>query len=351
MGGPSVTVPDSATVGSGVPPRERGRSRPASSSIIRRRRIAALLAVAVPILLLAIVLGTGGDDEPGDGAEQTAAEGPARPELPRGGRRLFPEHRLVAFYGAPQNEELGALGIGTPAQAAKALERQARPYELADRRRVLPTFELLATIANAAPGDDGKYRTRQDRAVIDEYLRAARKESMLLLLDVQPGRADFPSEVRALEPWLRQPDVGLALDPEWRMGPTQVPAEEIGAVDASEVNAVSAYLADLVRRYDLPEKLLLIHQFTGDMVRRKARLVARPGVVLALNVDGFGTADQKIAKYRELTGPGPTGMPRTRAGRPRFPAGFKLFYKEDTGLMTPRQVLGMRPQPEIVSYE
>jgi hypothetical protein len=36
-------------------------------------------------------------------------------------------------------------------------------------------------------------------------------------------------------------------------------------------------------------------------------------------------------------------------------AGFKLFFTEDTKaghqLMTPRQVLALRPQPEYVMYE
>src|SRR5438045_643102 len=83
----------------------------------------------------------------------------------------------------------------------------------------LPALELIATVAASDPGDDGDYVVRAPAKVINHYLRLARKAHALLVLDVQPGRSDFPAEVARLEPWLRKPDVGLALDPEWRIGP------------------------------------------------------------------------------------------------------------------------------------
>ncbi len=78
---------------------------------------------------------------------------------------------------------------------------------------MLPALELIATLAQSAPGDDGLHRLRQRDATIRRHLRAARAIKGLLVLDVQPGQADFVEEVRALEPYLSQPDVGLALDP------------------------------------------------------------------------------------------------------------------------------------------
>jgi hypothetical protein len=46
---------------------------------------------------------------------------------------------------------------------------------------------------------------------------------MLLVLDIQPGRSDFFTETIRLERWLREPDVGLAIDPEWRVTSSEVP--------------------------------------------------------------------------------------------------------------------------------
>ncbi len=315
---------------------ERDRRREAQRArTARQRRLVAIAGVAVAALLVGVAVGAGGG---GGGASESAEERADRPpELPGGGRRLFPGRRVVAFYGAPQDEELGELGIGTPAAVAKRLVKQARPYATRERP-VLPTFELLAVVAAAAPGEGDLYRTRQEDAVIGRYLRAARKANAMLLLDIQPGRADFLTEAKALKRWLREPDVGLALDPEWRMAPGEVPGDVIGSVDAAEVNSVSSWLADIVREGNLPEKLLLVHRFTEDMVERPEALESRPGVELTLNVDGFGTKAQKLAKYRVL-------VPK------RFRAGFKLFYREDTGLMSPREVNALKPLPDVVVYE
>jgi hypothetical protein len=176
--------------------------------------------------------------------------------------------------------------------------------------------------------------------VIRRHLSAARRAKALLILDLQPGRADFMEEVRHYQRWLEQPDVALALDPEWSMKPGQVPGQVIGSTDAETINQVSARLDDLVRRRNLPQKLLLVHQFTDDMIEQPRRLERRPGVALVRNVDGFGDPQVKRQKYREFT--------RAR-GRTHF--GYKLFYREDTDLMQPREVLRLRPQPDVVVYE
>ena len=187
---------------------------------MKRHGLAALAAGVV--LLAASVPAATGDRRP-ESAGAMGAETPAPTVLPRGGRSILPEHRVVAHYGAPQAEALGILGIGTPAAAAARLERHARLYAGPGRRPVLPAMELIAVIVNAGPGQDGTFRTRQRRAVILRYLRAARRARALLILDLQPGRSDFLTEARALAEFLVEPDVGLALDPEWRMAPGQIP--------------------------------------------------------------------------------------------------------------------------------
>jgi len=320
------------------PPLERRRERAARAE--RRKRILfGALGAALVAFVLGIVVGasSGGG---GGGAESEAGEEVAgRPELPRGGRSLLPEYRMVGFYGAPQDDALGELGIGTPASAGARLLKQAEPYE--GSREIMPVFELLATIAAAAPGEDGLYRTRQPHSVIREYLDAVREVDGILLLDIQPGRADFPSEVRRLERYLVEPDVGLALDPEWRIGPTEIPGQVIGEVSAAEVNQVSSELAATVAELDLPEKLFVIHQFTDDMITQKEQLEVQEGLATVLNVDGFGDPPNKIAKYREL-------HPRRESG---FGSGFKLFYSEDVPLMSEEQVLKLKPAPDLIVYE
>jgi len=313
-------------------PREEARRR-----VYRRRRLVAagIAAFVLALLVAGGMVAFGGDE--GDGPE--ARSEPKPPALPRGGRTILPDFRVVAYYGAPQDDELGILGIGSPKLAARRLERQAKPYARRGRP-VLPAMELIAAIVTSEAGDGGDHSMRQDDSTIRRYLRAARAHRMLLLLDIQPGYAPFLQEAKALERWLKEPDVGLALDPEWSMKPPLLPAQEIGSTDAATVNEVSRYLSTLVRRNDLPQKLLVVHRFTGDMIENEDGLERNPGVGLVVNVDGFGDQPNKISKYREFT----------RDLRRRY-NGFKLFYHEDLNLMSPKQVLRLRPKPDLIVYE
>jgi hypothetical protein len=283
----------------------------------------------LPLILLA---GCGGADAPKRAAQKPKPT--ATPAPP-----ILPDKRVVAFYGNPAADELGILGIGSPDLAGRRLLRQARAYER-ERRPVQPAMELLAVIANAHPGDDGLYRRREANAVIRRYLKAARKVKAILILDIQPGRADFFEETVALKRWLKEPDVHLALDPEWRMAEGQVPGQVIGSVDAREVNAVSAWLEQLTVGEKLPPKLMIIHQFTHDMIQGRDLLKPRERVQIILNADGFGGRAIKKVKYRDFT-----------RGKSAFHEGFKLFYKEDLNLMKPRQVMRLRPSPDFVVYE
>jgi transcriptional regulator with XRE-family HTH domain len=313
-----------------------------------RRRIAriprTLLVAAVGIPLLALGLRfqvfpfIGERDDPAP-TPRPAASTPTLPELPRGGRLIFPDYRVVAFYGAARTEALGILGIGPDLALEKLLE-QAEPYDRPGRP-VLPAFHLLATVASGAPGTSGLYRERVDDLMITGYLEAAREARILLILDVQPGRADFMTEIRALEKYLREPDVGLAIDPEWHVGPGQVPGEHLGSTDAATINTISAYLARIVRRHDLPEKLFVVHQFTEDMIRNKRDVKTRPGLAMAFDVDGFGDQPNKISKYDAFT----------RGYGKKFHHGIKLYYDQDTNLMSPRAVLRLEPEPDLIIYQ
>ncbi|WP_272475924.1 hypothetical protein [Baekduia alba] len=321
----------------------------ASPATIRQRRIVAVSALGVLAAAAVIggaVIGSGGNDAKGgtnassSGAAGAGEDGAPKPvQLPGGGRRLFPDRRVVAFYGNPRDDELGALGIGTPAQAARKLVRQAKPYDRRSRP-VLPAMELITTVATAAPGPTGLYRDHLSFARIRAYHAAARKVNALLVLDIQPGRGQFGPEIERLKPFLEQPDVGLALDPEWHVGPGDLPGKVIGSTDADVVNAAAAYLGKIVREQNLPEKLLIVHRFTDDMIARADRLAQTRGVQTVVNVDGFGTNSVKIAKYESFV-----------ATTPRMRRGFKLFYKEDVKTMTPKAVMAMTPRPDVVVYE
>ncbi len=262
-------------------------------------------------------------------------------ELPGGGRTIFPGYRLVGFSGGPGSLALGRL-TGDLDAAAEQLRQQAAAY--GPDRPVLPVFELIATIAHPFPTEEGDYSGRADDAVIQEYLDAARRAGALLLLNIQPGRADFLPEVQAYEKWLLEPDVGVALDPEWAVGPDGIPGEVYGQTTGAELNVVADYLGRLVRDNNLPQKAMVYHQVASSVVVDLDGLLSHPNVAVVQSVDGIGSQGAKEATWNELM-----------QDRPGFVVpGFKLFYEEDVGegpLMTPEQVLALTPLPEYVLYE
>jgi len=257
----------------------------------------------------------------------------------RGRSRIFGRnHFLVAYYGTGQTPALGVLGESRPATMHRRLMRAAKPFA-GPGRPVQPVYELIVTIADAHPGPDGDFSHDIPRSEVRRYIRAADRRGALLLLDLQPGRSGFLATAKRWEWALRHPWVGIALDPEWRMGRREVPGRAIGQVRAAEVNRTSAWLARLVRRHDLPEKLFVLHQFRRDMLPDIGAIRSRPGLAMVQHVDGFGTPQQKRATYRHVA-------------RPRqFTMGFKLFYDEDVRRMGARDVHRLRPRVRFVSFQ
>jgi len=260
-------------------------------------------------------------------------------ELPGGGREVFaPGRFLVAYYGTAGSGALGVLGEATPDRIMPRLRRAAAPFARGGAS-VVPVFELIVTVAHASPTPTGHYSSNIRRADVRRYIEAAHRYGALVVLDLQPGRADFLAVARTWEWALKDPWVGLALDPEWRMGPHGVPGRRIGSVSAAEVNRVSQWLDDLTAADGLPQKLFLLHQFRVDMLRHVERIERREHLAMVQHVDGFGTPRQKLATFHHVV------RPR------RFTLGFKLFYDEDVPRMRAAQVLAVRPRVRYVSFQ
>jgi len=332
--------------------RETRVGQRAAAGRSRRRRGLAVGAVALAVSASAagLVLDRDPRDpaDPGPGPAASPAVLPAStlpvattttlpppPELPGGGRRLFPRYTVVGFYGM---QGLDVLGAGEPDAVAQRLLKAARPFARPGRP-VLPMFELIATVAHPFPTPSGLYRTHQEDEVVQRYLEAVRRINGVLVLDVQPGRDDFVASLRHWERYLRHPDVGIAIDPEFAMGPGQVPGRQLGRTNAAAINRASAYVAGIVRRHRLPEKLFMVHQFRDSMISDKHKVAMRPGLAMTWNADGFGVRSAKLDDYRSYT--------RDR----RFHPGLKLFYDNDVDLMSPREVLRLKPAPRVINYQ
>ncbi|WP_040160715.1 hypothetical protein [Nigerium massiliense] len=268
---------------------------------------------------------------------------PGPKELPRGGREVFPRYRLFGYSGYPGAKALGRLGIGDINERMVEMEERGQAYRKG--RELLPTMELIATIVHGKPGADGMYRTRVDDQVIQSWLDTARQHKAILLLNIQPGRANFIDELKYFEKWLKEPDVGVALDPEWAVDANQKPGAVFGNTTGQELNECAEYVSKIVTDNDLPQKVFLYHQLHVGIVRSETDLKEHPGIALVKSIDGIGSYKMKKETYDVIVKRTPEYVHK----------GFKLFYEEDTRgswkLMTPDEVMGLQPEPEYVLFE
>ena len=265
-------------------------------------------------------------------------------EIPGGGLLMFDEafpRRLVAIYGHPVTSALGVLGEQGPDEGVERLTEIAAGYE-ADGAQVLPTFEIIATVASAGAGRDGDYSAETKRDVIRPWIETAAANGVYVVLDLQPGRTDFLTQARIYEEFLRLPHVGLALDPEWRLKPHQVHLRQIGTVDAAEINRVVEWLAAIVREEALPQKLLIVHQFRFSMITNREKIETPAELAVVIQMDGQGSLEAKYNTWNALT--------RDTEDR-GYRWGWKNFYDEDSPTATPAQVLELTPVPVFVSYQ
>ncbi len=261
-------------------------------------------------------------------------------EVPGGGFLMVPDKRMVALYGNPSTTSLGPLGDQGPQESVERLRPIAAPYG-ADGKQVLLTFEIITTMASSGAGADGNFSAEMDFDVIEPWIEVAHQNDMYVLLDLQPGLTDFLTQAQRYEDLLIDPNVGLALDPEWRLKPGEVHLEQIGSVSAAEINQVVEWLAALVRKHDLPQKVLLIHQFDPIMLPDRQLIEIPPELAVVIQMDGHGTMELKMSSWNRLT---------TGDGA-RFWWGWKNFYDEDLPTPTPEQVLDLEPATVYISYQ
>ena len=265
-------------------------------------------------------------------------------ELPGGGLLLFESdfgRRLVAIYGHPMTPALGVLGEQGPGKGVERLDSIAEGYD-ADGSVVLPTFEIIATVASARAGSDGDYSGETALNEIRPWVETAAANDMYLVLDLQPGRTDFLTQAKLYEEFLRLPHVGLAIDPEWRLKPDEVHLRQIGTVDAAEINQVVEWLAGIVREEALPQKLLIVHQFRLSMITDRDLIETPRELAVLIHMDGQGPIGSKYDTWNALT---------NQADADRFHWGWKNFYDEDDPTATPEQVLELTPTPVYVSFQ
>jgi hypothetical protein len=298
----------------------------------------AALAAARPREVLAIGAGFG----PVGGLAPRISVAETGVQLPGGGQILFPMRLLVALYGHPGTPSLGVLGQQDLQASIARARRVAAAYRALTHVPVIPAFEIIATVAQAHPGYDGYYSYESTVDSLRPWVRRAMAAGMYVILDLQPGRADLLAQARRYQPLLRLPDVGLALDPEWKLQPGQLPLHQIGGVSIIEVNRVIRWLAGLTARYRLPQKLLVLHQYKLSMIRSEQQLDTRhQDLAILIHMDGQGTPANKQQTWEAVFSAAPAGV---------F-FGWKNFYAKDHPTLSPRQTIERTPRLSMISYQ
>ena len=261
---------------------------------------------------------------------------------------VLPSRRVVAFYGNPLSKRMGVLGEYPPDEMMAKLDTVVAEWQRADPSTpAVPALQLIAVTAQGAPGRDGMYRLRMDTTLIEKVYGWAQQKHALLFLDIQVGQSTMPQELPRLLPFLSRPDVHLAIDPEFFMHYAKegvVPGKKFGQIDAKDVNWVSEQLRRLVVEKHLPPKILVIHRFRTEMVSTAKQIRLDPHVQIVMDMDGFGQPWQKFESFRDYIDAEPVEF-----------TGFKVFFHNDAQgghpLLTPLEILGLRPRPLYIQYQ
>ena len=264
-------------------------------------------------------------------------------ELPGGGGLVFPGRRMIALYGHPYGPDLGLMGEQDPAAAVELAKEYASRYEPLDDQPIIPAFEVIASVASEFPGDDGNFSNETPIEDIAPYVDAIVDAGGYAVIDLQPGQGSFLEQAKIYEDLLKRPNVGLALDAEWKLNPGEQPLSRIGSATAAEINEVADWLAALVRDNNLPQKALILHQFQVGMYPDRENIVTgQPELAWILHADGHGVPEQKFDTWNVL-----------RQGLdPNYFMAWKNFIDEDSPTFTPEQTYAdVNPRPWFVSYQ
>ena len=285
--------------------------------------------------------------KPGAGRDPVAAERygwyPRMPEFRDGS--ILPCSRIVAYYGHPKSTRMGALGEFPKDEMLRRFKAQVAAWEKADPSTpVVPALHMVSVVAQSEPGPSGKYRAITSDSVVERVYGWAKEAGAIFIVDIQVAQDDIRNILPRFDWILKNPDVHLAVDPEFYMRGGAKPGAKVGTLDASDINYVTDHLAKLVREHNLPPKVLIIHRFTRPMVTNYKQIRLRPEVQYVSHMDGWGAPWLKYDTFADYIVQEPIQF-----------AGWKNFYHNDTKkgdpLVTPQQLLPLHPVPLYIQYQ
>ena len=225
---------------------------------------------------------------------------------------------IFALYGKPGAYTMGILGRYSPEEIEPIMNEFAATYdEVNNERGLIPAFYLI--YGTCWPGGDiGILRM----STVKKYIEFAAERGWYVFIDHQIGKYTVEQAMNAILPFLKYPNVHLALDPEWH---TTEPMKVIGSVTGDEIN----------KAQEMMDKYIKENNITGRRVQ------------LIHCADGFGSPQLKKDSYAY------------NALAQNIPLkSFKLFSKPtvagagyDQPMMTPEEVFSLNPRPYLIMYQ
>lgn len=270
---------------------------------------------------------------------------PAKGPYPLDGA-LLPYNRIVAYYGNLYSKKMGVLGEYPKDEMLKKLMGEVENWKKADSTMpVIPALHYIAVTAQGSPGADGKHRLRMPFKQIDTVMAWSKEINGLVFLDVQVGNSYVKNEVPLLEKYLSLPTVHLGIDPEFSLKNGEKPGTKIGTFNEEDINFAVDYLAAIVKKNNLPPKILVVHRFTQGMITNYDKIKLVPEVQVVIDMDGWGSKILKKSTWDRYIYKEPVQF-----------TGFKLFYKNDvkrsnSGMYSPEELLKFTPRPIYIQYQ
>lgn len=249
---------------------------------------------------------------------------------------------VFALYGKPNARTMGILGQYSLTEIEPIMNEFVKIYDAANGiRSIIPAFYIIYGTCWPA-GEIGILSSD----IAEQYIAFAAERGWYVFLDHQIGKYSVAEAMKVLLPFLKYPNVHLALDPEWH---TTKPMQEIGYVTAQEVNEAQQIMQNYMIEHGIGgRRMLVIHQFNAKMIKQRSLVKSNYERVQLIHCsDGFGTPKLKKDTYAY------------NAAAKNIPLkSFKLFLKPtvekagyDIPIMKPEEVLQLKPRPYLIMYQ
>ena len=249
---------------------------------------------------------------------------------------------VFALYGKPNAYTMGIIGQYSLENIEPVMDKFIKLYDEANKERgIIPAFYLI--YGTCWPGGEIGILSN---SVTRKYIEFAAERGWYVYLDHQIGKYTVEQAMNKILPFLKYPNVHLALDPEWH---TTKPMEVIGSVTADEINKAQEMMDKYIKENNISgRRMLVIHQFNAIMIKNRQNVkTAFDRVQLIHCADGFGSPNLKKESYA------------FNAFAKNIPLkSFKLFLKPtvqgagyDWPLMKPEEVFALNPRPYLIMYQ